>query len=291
MNKLLLDEHPLQLLPSLATLIGLNEAIVLQQVHYWLTHKQNTKQSFIDGHYWVYNTYEQWHEQFPFWSIMTIRRIFTALEKKNLLIAGNYNRKGFDKTKWYTINYETLKKIVSVQNEHTVCSNCSDVTVQSEQTNTIEYMTETSSKISTTLNVFNGKFNGTVLETSNALQPINNSTPFDFSILEKQIVKACKKQEIDNDSDIIDIIKIITFYYETYMKSFHKEHPRLSAKSMENVVSALYFGSDVIDYLDTKIYKNMIERHFQTEYNDCDYNICHFVTEGIRNNRFYETYY
>lgn len=33
-SKLLLDKLPLQVMPTLATLIGLNEAIVLQQVHY-----------------------------------------------------------------------------------------------------------------------------------------------------------------------------------------------------------------------------------------------------------------
>ncbi len=40
MNNLLLDEHPLLVMPKLATLIGLNEAIVLQQVHYWLIGKE-----------------------------------------------------------------------------------------------------------------------------------------------------------------------------------------------------------------------------------------------------------
>ena len=33
---LLISEPPLQVLPSLAVKIGLNEAIVLQQIHYWL---------------------------------------------------------------------------------------------------------------------------------------------------------------------------------------------------------------------------------------------------------------
>lgn len=86
-------------MPTLATLIGLNEAIVLQQIHYWVKHNEKDMQNFIDGHYWVYNTYEQWHEQFPFWSVMTIRRTMTKLENQKLLIAGNYNHAGFDKTK------------------------------------------------------------------------------------------------------------------------------------------------------------------------------------------------
>ena len=36
MSKMIIDDRPLMVLPKLATAIGLNEAIVLQQIHYWL---------------------------------------------------------------------------------------------------------------------------------------------------------------------------------------------------------------------------------------------------------------
>lgn len=136
MNNLLLDEHPLLIMPNLATLIGLNESIVLQQIHYWLIGKEQRQQDYIDGHYWVYNTYEQWQEQFPFFSLRTLRRIFTALEKMGLLISSNYNRAGFDKTKWYTINYESLNKLVSPsgQNGHIVWPNCPNGSGQNDPT-------------------------------------------------------------------------------------------------------------------------------------------------------------
>src|SRR5699024_9350743 len=80
-------------------------------------------------------------EQFPFWSISTIRRSVASLEKQKLLIVGNYNKAGFDKTKWYSIDYHELDRVSRrcVQNEQTVCSNWTDGVVQSEQTNTIEY--------------------------------------------------------------------------------------------------------------------------------------------------------
>ncbi|HDE3362621.1 TPA: DnaD domain protein, partial [Staphylococcus aureus] len=41
MNKLLIDDYPIQVLPKLAELIGLNEAIVLQQIHYWLNNSKH----------------------------------------------------------------------------------------------------------------------------------------------------------------------------------------------------------------------------------------------------------
>ncbi|SDN86290.1 hypothetical protein SAMN05443253_12225 [Bacillus sp. OK048] len=36
MSRLLINEGPVKIIPSLATKIGLNEAVVLQQIHYWL---------------------------------------------------------------------------------------------------------------------------------------------------------------------------------------------------------------------------------------------------------------
>ena len=276
MDNLILDEHPLLVMPRLATLIGLNESIVLQQVHYWLKGKEQRQQDYIDGRYWVYNTYEQWQEQFPFWSIMTIRRTMTKLENKGLLIAENYNKAGFDKTKWYTINYNTLNSLFSssVQSEHIVCSDWHYGTVQNEQTNTIDY-TEN----------FKGLKGAELKQLHTATK-----TPFDPSILEKQIVKSCKTHGVQDFRPFADII---SYYYSTYKRTFGKEHPRLSAKAMDSIISALLNSSDNLDGLeyDPDAYYAMIDKHFQTQYQDCDYNICHFMSEGIRNNRFYETCY
>lgn len=269
----------MQVMPTLATLIGLNESIILQQVHYWLKHKEKAGQDYIDGHYWVYNTYEQWQEQFPFWSVMTIRRTMTKLENKGLLLARNYNRAGFDKTKWYTIDYDALNNLgsPSVQNEHIDCSDCTIGSVQNEQTNTIDY-TKTTSE--TSFNVLKG-----VTPKRNA-SPLQS--PFEWSILEKQVIKSCHNQGIQ---DCNEYVKIIKCYYDAYMKTFQEEHPRLSSSAMDGVISALQSGSDMVDGIDFDTYKAIIEQHFKTQYDNCDYNICHFMTEGIRNNRFYEVCY
>ncbi|MDQ1000403.1 hypothetical protein QFZ28_000803 [Neobacillus niacini] len=37
MSTLLINEAPLMIVPSLAVKIGMNEAVVLQQIHYWLS--------------------------------------------------------------------------------------------------------------------------------------------------------------------------------------------------------------------------------------------------------------
>lgn len=124
MSKLLLDDKPLIILPSLANKVGLNEAIILQQLHYWLGISTNKK----DGEVWVYNTYDDWREQFPFWSVSTIRRTITKLENSGLIIVGKFNKLKIDNTKWYRIDYLQLESVnrPSVQNEQTNSSKRTD---------------------------------------------------------------------------------------------------------------------------------------------------------------------
>lgn len=137
MSNLLIDDYPILVLPKLATEIGLNEAIVLQQMHYWLKKSNHN----YDGRRWIYNSYKEWEQHFPFWSNATIRRTISSLEKQELLFVGNYNKAGFDNTKWYSIDYFKLEGVSKrlAQNEQTTCSKRADGVAQNEQTNTRDY--------------------------------------------------------------------------------------------------------------------------------------------------------
>ena len=95
--------------PKLAAKIGLNEAIILQQLHYWLE-MPGVGEFDSDGHKWIYNTYEQWHENFPFYSVITIKRTFLKLEKEGFIIAKHKAHHG-KRTKYYRINYEALRRL------------------------------------------------------------------------------------------------------------------------------------------------------------------------------------
>ena len=114
MSKLLFDEQPIVVSRELAKLIGLNEAIVLQQIHFWIEVNRQAKKNYRDGRYWTFNSMKNWHEnEFSFWGLNTVRRTFENLEKKGYLIKGNFNRVSFDQTKWYTIDYEVLEMLIS----------------------------------------------------------------------------------------------------------------------------------------------------------------------------------
>lgn len=145
--KLLIDEPPLQVLPSLAEAIGINEAIVLQQVHYWI--QKNGKEH--DERLWTYNSYANWQKQFPFYSERTIQRIFKNLEEKNLVLVGNYNKLVMDKTKWYSINYDELDKLACPLRQvgMTITTSCRD-----EVDKLSSPIPETNSESNTNINEF-----------------------------------------------------------------------------------------------------------------------------------------
>lgn len=112
-SKALIDEDPILFLPTLAVAVGVNEAIFLQQIHYWTKINEKAKRNKKQGFYWTYNTYEDWREYFPFWSSKTIQRIVKGLATANLLVVGCFNTMKLDQTRWYRINYKNLETLVS----------------------------------------------------------------------------------------------------------------------------------------------------------------------------------
>jgi hypothetical protein len=120
---LLIHEPPLQVLPSLAKAIGLNEAIVLQQLHYWLQRSTNE----ADDTVWVYNTYEEWAaREFCFWHRDTIKRAFASLRRQKLVLV-RHRPGSTDRTNWYSIDYARLEAVApSVQIAPMVGADCTD---------------------------------------------------------------------------------------------------------------------------------------------------------------------
>jgi len=117
-SKLLINQPPLQVLPKLAIKIGLNEAIILQQLHYWLERSVNIR----EGRKWIYNDYAQWQEQFPFWSERTIQRTFLSLEKLGIVVSKQFEKYTSDHTrrnrrKWYTIDYPKFEELENQEEE------------------------------------------------------------------------------------------------------------------------------------------------------------------------------
>jgi hypothetical protein len=147
-SKLLIDEPPLQVLPGLAVLLGLNEAIVLQQIHYWLQIQERSKNTvmFHDGFWWVRNSYEQWRtDNFPFWSTDTIYRAVRSLEDKGILLS----MQAPGSEKHYTIDYTGLRNLRTGSPQ--IAEGVSATCVGSTREPTIETTQETTETTTTTV--------------------------------------------------------------------------------------------------------------------------------------------
>lgn len=82
---------------------GVEEAIMYENIAWWC-HKNASERSevhFHDGHYWTWNTEEAWSDLFGFWTGKQCSRILSNLEKAGLLATGMFNKKGYDRTKWF----------------------------------------------------------------------------------------------------------------------------------------------------------------------------------------------
>ena len=95
---------------EIAVEYGLNEAIILQKIHYWTKLNAKDNRNLRNGYYWVYVTLDDLSGQLPFFSKSTIQRTLKNLKDEGVLIVSNYNQRKYDKTVWYRIDYEKLEK-------------------------------------------------------------------------------------------------------------------------------------------------------------------------------------
>ena len=80
-----------------------------------------------------------------------------------------------------------------------------------------------------------------------------------------------------------DVAHAIQYYLRKYQDYRKDEHPNLKRKQWERVVDTLTNRA-----LPANSWREIIDRHFATDYGDCDYNILHFITEGVIKHRMYE---
>lgn len=99
-----LNWRPIAVYPQLAVKTGINAAILLQQLHYWMKKSNNNTPS---GEKYVYKTYEQWKKELPYISTKTIGRAVTKLTEMKLIRVD----KGIH-TQRYFINYDEVQKLV-----------------------------------------------------------------------------------------------------------------------------------------------------------------------------------
>lgn len=125
-----------------------------------------------------------------------------------------------------------------------------------------------------------------------------DSKPLDMRTLKIQILvqyDAITKEDNTYSFKLEEVVDIFVFYYEEYRKHMGKDHPILSNESVRRIIEELPSCIDTSGHgyieLISEAYPDMIKKHFETSYQNCDYNILHFISGFIRAMRYYETTY
>ena len=299
-NELFIDKSKTLIInTNLALVLGdLNEAIVLNQLNYWLGINRKAGKNFIDDRYWVYNSYSDWKARdFPYWSEKTIQRTFTRLENKGVVVSANYNKLAIDKTKWYTIDTEKLQELVDEFNSN-----------EDKMTNRQDNMTDRQDKMTcregqcdrplpeiTTENInrdYNSEITGEV-HTSVSEKQTARVTRQDMQAKKDDMLNRFSEicdNSVENET-IREVVKnTFSRYMNLYETYFCKVHPILTDKTLTNVCLSL---SNVTDtehnhfewtdvYLTDKTgltgLDSMVNEHFRRKHRrETNYSITHFA--------------
>lgn len=233
---LLMPSRPIVINPDLAYSIGLNEAIALQQVNYWL--KETTSGLERDGVRWIYNTTEQWLEQFPFWSESTLKRTFTRLKNLGVLKVEQLNKSQRDMTNYYTINYESelLDEVKVIKSKSSKCTLPSG---QNEPMEEVKVERSSGSK-------------RTALIRSNCTDVLTENTTENTTDIKKPICPVAPQP--DGDVLITDQAKQVL----THLNQVTSSRYQVSTTSLQNIRARIGEGytveelSLVVDYCNAK---------------------------------------
>lgn len=131
----LMAENSISVYPNLAKVLGLNEAIILQQIFFYMNVNQRKKslRHFHDGKWWVYNSYKQWRDEHFVWlTPRGVQNFILKLEEKGILLSIQGVENPYDRRKWYTIDLEALGKALNastLDGAQIACSTFTDCTM------------------------------------------------------------------------------------------------------------------------------------------------------------------
>ena len=84
-----------------AQIYGVEKAAILYNLKYWIRHNMANGAHNYENRTWTYNSAEAFTKLFPYFNAQKIARLLRQLEEAKVIMAGCYNTKGYDRTKWY----------------------------------------------------------------------------------------------------------------------------------------------------------------------------------------------
>lgn len=88
---------------DIATKFGIEAAIILHDLFYWVVKNKANDVNYYDGRYWDYNSTSALKELYPYMKEYTITTTLKRLKEKGIILTGCFNKLPFDRTTWYTL--------------------------------------------------------------------------------------------------------------------------------------------------------------------------------------------
>lgn len=88
---------------DVAVRYGVNCAILLENIRYWVDKNKANEQNLHDGKYWTYNSKSAFSILFPYMSYKQIRTALDTLRDEGLVETGTFSDNPYDRTLWYTV--------------------------------------------------------------------------------------------------------------------------------------------------------------------------------------------
>lgn len=87
---------------DIACAYGLDVAVFVHNIVYWVEQNAANGSNFMDGRYWTYNSMDAFAKLYPMWSKDQVKRIINKCRENDLLLVGEYNENPYLRTKWYS---------------------------------------------------------------------------------------------------------------------------------------------------------------------------------------------
>ena len=96
---------------EIAKQYGIEEAIIIENLYFWIKKNVANESNKYDGRYWTYNSAKAFAEIFSYMSARKISRVLDSLSVKEAILKGNYNELSFDRTMWYSFSDKLLYEL------------------------------------------------------------------------------------------------------------------------------------------------------------------------------------
>lgn len=280
-KELFIDKDDVLLIrKELVRVLGdLNEAVILNQLYFWMEINRKAGKNYYDDRYWVFNTYQTWKEtDFDFWSTDTIRRTLTRLENKGIVLTANYNKLKIDKTKWYTIDYKKFQELIDeYEKEHNAIkenadcghdmANCTD-----GNGNVIRTIPENSTKNTSEKK---GEKNARARE-DNCEQSENHTNTQEWYTLKDQLIAAMGKLGYKPGSKKTKAaLSVFGYFILLRKKQVGLPYPKMTDNEMTAVAKS---------FLNARGLNNraLIEKYFEDGYGaDDGWSVLHFMQSHV----------